>query len=83
MTQVPHFRCIHLSRTVGDSNPVLIINEFVRVKGSCLRSAYGRKIAVRFLWQASTSALAFSLQSVALAQVFPRYTSSRLSSAYC
>ena len=48
-----HFRCIHPFRTVGDSNPTLIINEFGRVKGSCLRSAYGRKIAVRFLWRAS------------------------------
>ena len=40
---------IHLFRTVGDPNLALIINEFGRVKGSCLRSAYGRKIAVRIL----------------------------------
>ena len=32
--------CIHLFRTVGDSNPALIINEFGRVIGSCLRGAY-------------------------------------------
>ena len=41
--------CIHLFRTVGDSNPALIINEFGRAIGSCLRGAYGRKIAVRIL----------------------------------
>ena len=78
-----HFRCIHLFRTVGDSNLTLIINEFDRLKGSCLLSAYGRKIAVRILWQAAISVSAFSLRSVALDQVFPRYTSGRLSSAYC
>lgn len=36
--------------TVGDSNPALSINEFDRVKGSFLRSAYERKFAVRILW---------------------------------
>ena len=44
---------IHLFRTVGDPNLALIINEIGRVKGSCLRSAYGRKIAVRILLEAA------------------------------
>ena len=44
-----YFRSIHLFRTVGDSSLILIINEFGRLKGSCLRSTYGRKIAVRIM----------------------------------
>ena len=41
------------SFVVGFPIPIivaLIINEFGRVKGSCLRSANGRKIAVLILW---------------------------------
>ena len=48
-----HFRCIHLFRTVGDSNPALIIKHFRGKNRACLRSAYGRKIAVRILWAGS------------------------------
>ena len=43
----------------------------------------GEKSRCGFCGRAATSVLAFSLQSVALDQVFPRYTSSRLSFAYC
>ena len=32
-----HFRCIHLFRTVGDSNSALIINHFREEKRTCLR----------------------------------------------
>ena len=32
-----HFRCIHLFRTVGDSNPALIINDFRGKNRACLR----------------------------------------------
>lgn len=32
-----HFRCIHPFRTVGDSNPALIINDFRSKNRACLR----------------------------------------------
>ena len=46
---VGHFRCIHLFRTVGDSNPTLIIKHFRGENRACLRMFTKRKIRVRFL----------------------------------
>ena len=47
-----HFRCIHLFRTVGDSNPALIINYFRGEKRrayGCLQIRSGQKLRLRFL----------------------------------
>ena len=47
-----HFRCIHLFRTVGDSNPALIINHFLGENQVCLRmftNSLRAKNRMRFL----------------------------------
>ena len=47
-----HFCCIHPFRTVGDSNPVLIINYFWGKNRACLRmftNSLRAKMPVRFL----------------------------------
>ena len=47
-----HFCCIHPFRTVGDSNPVLIINDFRGKNRACLRmftNSLRAKNRVRFL----------------------------------
>ena len=45
-----YFRCIHLSRTVGSSNPALIINDFRCKNRACFTDVYESNVSPLSFW---------------------------------